>query len=65
MPPDRRVDRRPARDLHQAHTGDDAIDGRKYEPFDLVISDINLNGPDSGLDVRKRSSAPTHRAKSC
>src|SRR5690242_3750847 len=43
----------PERDLHQAHTGDDAIERAKYEPFDLVISDINLNGPDSGLDVLK------------
>ena len=43
----------PDRDLQQAHTGDDAIDRAKYEPFDLVISDINLNGPDSGLDVLK------------
>src|SRR3954464_15572543 len=43
----------PERELHQAHTGDDAIERAKYEPFDLVISDINLNGPDSGLDVLK------------
>ena len=43
----------PDRELHQAHTGDDAIDRARHEPFDLVISDINLNGPDSGLDVLK------------
>jgi DNA-binding NtrC family response regulator len=43
----------PERELHQAHTGDDAIERARREPFDLVISDINLNGPDSGLDVLK------------
>jgi DNA-binding NtrC family response regulator len=39
------------RELQEAHTGDDAIERARHERFDLVISDINLNGPDSGLDV--------------
>ena len=33
------------------HTGDDAILRARHEPFDLVISDINLKRADSGLDV--------------
>jgi DNA-binding NtrC family response regulator len=41
------------RDLQQAHTAEDAIERARSEPFDLVISDINLNGPESGLDVLK------------
>ena len=43
----------PGRDLEEAHTGDSAIERARHERFDLVISDINLNGPDSGLDVLK------------
>ena len=43
----------PGRDLQLSHTGDDAMERARHEPFDLVISDINLNGPDSGLDVLK------------
>src|SRR5690242_5801630 len=43
----------PGRELHQAYTGDEAIARARREPFDLVVSDINLNGPDSGLDVLK------------
>ena len=41
------------RELQQAHTAEDAIERARTEPFDLVISDINLNGPESGLDVLK------------
>ena len=41
----------PDRQLEQAHTAEDAIDSARREPFDLVISDINLNGPESGIDV--------------
>ena len=43
----------PGRELHQTQTAEDAIDRARREPFDLVISDINLNGPESGLDVLK------------
>jgi DNA-binding NtrC family response regulator len=43
----------PGRELEQAHTGDAAIERARHERFDLVVSDINLNGPDSGLDVLK------------
>jgi len=43
----------PGRELHQAQTAAAAIDRARGEPFDLVISDINLNGPESGLDVLK------------
>jgi DNA-binding NtrC family response regulator len=43
----------PGRELHQAQKAADAIDRARHEPFDLVISDINLNGPASGLDVLK------------
>jgi DNA-binding NtrC family response regulator len=41
------------RDIVQAHTADAAIDAARRERFDLVISDINLNAPESGLDVLK------------
>ena len=41
----------PDRELQQAHTAEQAIDRARREQFDLVISDINLNGPESGLDV--------------
>jgi DNA-binding NtrC family response regulator len=43
----------PERELHQAQTAADAIDRARREPFDLVISDIDLNAPESGLDVLK------------
>jgi DNA-binding NtrC family response regulator len=43
----------PGRELHQTQTASDAIDRARREPFDLVISDINLGGPESGLDVLK------------
>ena len=43
----------PGRELHLAQKAGDAIDRARLEPFDLVISDINLNGPKSGLDVLK------------
>ena len=43
----------PGRELHQTQKAADAIDRARREPFDLVISDINLNGPASGLDVLK------------
>ncbi len=35
----------PGRELHQTQTAADAIDRARREPFDLVISDINLDGP--------------------
>jgi DNA-binding NtrC family response regulator len=41
------------RELQQAHAADTAIALARREPFNLVISDINLNGPESGLDVLK------------
>jgi DNA-binding NtrC family response regulator len=41
----------PDRRLEQAHTAEEAIESARRERFDLVISDINLNGPESGLDV--------------
>jgi DNA-binding NtrC family response regulator len=41
------------RDIVQAHTADSAIDAARRDRFDLVISDINLNAPESGLDVLK------------
>ena len=43
----------PGRELHHAQTAADAIDRSRLEPFDLVVSDIDLNGPESGLDVLK------------
>ena len=43
----------PGRELHQCQTAAKAIDLARHEKFDLVISDINLNGPESGLDVLK------------
>jgi DNA-binding NtrC family response regulator len=43
----------PGRQLYQEQKATDAIDQARREPFDLVISDINLNGPESGLDVLK------------
>jgi DNA-binding NtrC family response regulator len=41
------------RELHQCQTATKAIELAHKEKFDLVISDINLNGPASGLDVLK------------
>src|SRR5437762_2389444 len=41
------------RELQQCQTAAKAIDLARKEKFDLVISDINLNGPESGLDVLK------------
>ena len=43
----------PGRELHQCQTATQAIDLARTHTFDLVISDINLNGPESGLDVLK------------
>jgi two-component system response regulator AtoC len=43
----------PGREIHSAQKAEDAIDQARREPFDLVISDLNLNGPQSGLDVLK------------
>jgi DNA-binding NtrC family response regulator len=43
----------PGRELHQCQTAARAMDLAHREQFDLVISDINLNGPESGLDVLK------------
>jgi len=41
------------RELQQCQTAAKAIDLARKDKFDLVISDINLNGPESGLDVLK------------
>ena len=43
----------PERELHEAQTATDAIERARREPFDLVISDIDLNASESGLDVLK------------
>ena len=43
----------PGRELHQCQTAAKAIELAQKDSFDLVISDINLNGPESGLDVLK------------
>ena len=43
----------PGRELHQCQTAARAIELAQKDAFDLVISDINLNGPESGLDVLK------------
>src|ERR1043165_1664868 len=43
----------PGRDLQQCQTAAKAMELAHKEQFDLVISDINLNGPESGLDVLK------------
>ena len=43
----------PGRELHQCQTAARAIELAQKDMFDLVISDINLNGPESGLDVLK------------
>jgi DNA-binding NtrC family response regulator len=43
----------PGRDIQHAHDADTALELAREEPFQLVISDINLNGPKSGLDVLK------------
>ena len=43
----------PGRELHHTQTAADAIRRARREPFDLLISDINLGGPESGLDVLK------------
>ena len=41
----------PGRELCHAYDATMAIGLAREKPFDLVVSDINLNGPDSGLDV--------------
>src|SRR5712691_605825 len=43
----------PGRELQQCQTATKAMELAHRENFDLVISDINLNGPESGLDVLK------------
>src|SRR5262249_15123945 len=43
----------PGRELHQCQTAAKAIELANKERFDLVISDINLNGGETGLDVLK------------
>jgi len=43
----------PERELQQCQTAPRAMELARKEKFDLVISDINLNGPESGLDVLK------------
>ena len=43
----------PGRELQQRQTAAGAMELAHNEQFDLVISDINLNEPESGLDVLK------------
>ncbi|HEY3092909.1 MAG TPA: sigma-54 dependent transcriptional regulator [Vicinamibacterales bacterium] len=43
----------PGRELQQCQTAAKAMELAGKDPFNLVISDINLNGPESGLDVLK------------
>ena len=43
----------PGREIRYVHDGPSAMALARREPFDLVISDINLNGAESGLDVLK------------
>ena len=47
----------PGRELHHAHTAAAAIAKARDEAFDLVISDINLNASETGLDVMKHFKA--------
>jgi DNA-binding NtrC family response regulator len=42
---------RPEREIATAHLVDDALARLSREPFDLLVSDINLNAPQSGLDL--------------
>jgi len=41
----------PGREVQYAQRAEDAIARARHEHFDLVISDLHLNGPKSGLDV--------------
>ena len=43
----------PGRELQQCQTAAKAMELAHQDQFSLVISDINLNGPESGLDVLK------------
>jgi DNA-binding NtrC family response regulator len=43
----------PGRELQQCQTAAKAMELARQDQFSLVISDINLNGPESGLDVLK------------
>src|SRR4029077_9241518 len=43
----------PGRELLQCQTATKAMELARKDQFSLVISDINLNGPESGLDVLK------------
>jgi DNA-binding NtrC family response regulator len=43
----------PGRTLEDATSPRQALDRIREQPFDLVISDINLNAPESGLDILK------------
>jgi DNA-binding NtrC family response regulator len=43
----------PGRELQQCQTASKAMELANKEQFQLVISDINLNGPASGIDVLK------------
>lgn len=42
---------RPERQIETAHLAEDALARLQRQPFDLLISDINLNAPQSGLDL--------------
>jgi len=43
----------PDRTIAEAVSARDALDHIRQQPFDLVISDINLNAAESGLDILK------------
>jgi DNA-binding NtrC family response regulator len=47
----------PGRQFVSAHDPETALDRIEVEPFDLLISDINLNASRSGLDVLRRFKA--------
>ena len=49
----------PDRDIAEAVSAREALDQIRQRPFDLVISDINLNAAESGLDILKEMKA-TH-----
>ena len=51
----------PDRTIAEAVSAREALNQIRQQPFDLVISDINLNAAESGLDILKEMKA-THSA---
>ena len=43
----------PDREIRELTSAREALALARSEPFDLVISDINLNAPESGIDLLK------------